>query len=40
MTARHLLRPLRRFRSGLLGDYVTWLPLGLAGLLAAIARPA
>ncbi len=35
--ARHAVRALRRLHSGLLGDYVTWLLVGLAGLLAAVA---
>ncbi|ROR46156.1 hypothetical protein [Kitasatospora cineracea] len=34
---RHAVRALRRLHSGLLGDYVTWLLVGLAGLLAAVA---
>ncbi|PYC70628.1 NADH-quinone oxidoreductase subunit D [Streptomyces tateyamensis] len=34
---RRLVLPLRRLHSGLLGDYVTWLVVGLAGLLVAFA---
>lgn len=34
---RRLVLPLRRLHSGLLGDYVTWLTVGLAVLLVAVA---
>ncbi|SDM76494.1 complex I subunit 5 family protein [Actinacidiphila guanduensis] len=34
---RRLVLPLRRLHSGLLGDYVTWLTVGLAALLIALA---
>ncbi|CAG7646050.1 complex I subunit 5 family protein [Actinacidiphila bryophytorum] len=34
---RRLVVPLRRLHSGHLGDYVTWLMVGLAGLLVALA---
>ncbi|WP_328917254.1 MULTISPECIES: complex I subunit 5 family protein [unclassified Streptomyces] len=33
---RHLVLPLRRLHSGLLGDYVAWLTVGLAALLIAV----
>lgn len=33
---RRLIVPLRRLHSGLLGDYVTWLTVGLAALLLAV----
>ncbi|WP_104820049.1 proton-conducting transporter membrane subunit [Kitasatospora sp. MMS16-BH015] len=34
---RALLHPLRRLHSGLIGDYVAWLTVGLAALLLALA---
>jgi hypothetical protein len=33
---RNLISPLRRLHSGLLGDYLTWLTVGLAVLLLAV----
>ncbi|WP_405592446.1 complex I subunit 5 family protein [Streptomyces sp. NBC_01190] len=33
---RRLISPLRRLHSGLLGDYLTWLTLGLAVLMAVV----
>ncbi|WP_328322295.1 complex I subunit 5 family protein [Streptomyces sp. NBC_00388] len=33
---RHLVVPLRRLHSGLLGDYVMWLTVGMAALLVAV----
>jgi formate hydrogenlyase subunit 3/multisubunit Na+/H+ antiporter MnhD subunit len=33
---RHVVLPLRRLHSGLLGDYVTWLTVGLAALIVAV----
>ncbi|RST04610.1 NADH-quinone oxidoreductase subunit D [Streptomyces sp. WAC07149] len=35
--AAALLLPLRRLHSGLLGDYLTWLAVGMAALLVAVA---
>ncbi|WP_405982608.1 hypothetical protein [Streptomyces sp. NBC_00158] len=35
--AAALLLPLRRLHSGLLGDYLAWLAVGMAALLVAVA---
>ncbi|MBT2386811.1 hypothetical protein, partial [Streptomyces sp. ISL-11] len=35
-TGRTVLVPLRRLHSGHLGDYVTWLVVGMAGLVVAV----
>ena len=32
-----LVQPIRRFQSGVINDYVTWIVVGLAGLGAALA---